>query len=101
VGETLHELLNPLTAPMFGEGFQFPLIEPDALALRTLINRDLMDLPLPEPRSTPRTAQVDEFTKELLLFVGLFLFELFDQFTVALGKKPILLSALFFVQELT
>ena len=39
---------------------------PDALALQTLVNRDLVDLPLPEPRPTPRTAQVDELTKEFL-----------------------------------
>ena len=65
-GQALHELPAPRAAPVLGEGFQLALIQPDTLALRTFVNRDLVDLPLPEPCPTPRTAQMDEFAKEFL-----------------------------------
>ena len=64
--QALHELPDPFTALVLGEGFQLTLIQPDTLALRTFVSRDLVDLPLPEPCPTPRTAQVDDVAKEFL-----------------------------------
>lgn len=64
--QALHELPAPRAAPVLGEGFQLTLIQPDTLALRTFVNRDLVDLSLPEPCPTPRTAQMDDVAKEFL-----------------------------------
>ncbi len=61
-GQALHELPDPLAAPVLGECFQLTPVQPDTLALRAFVNRDRVALPLPEPRS----AQVDEFAKEFL-----------------------------------
>jgi hypothetical protein len=80
---------------------ELAFIEPDPLTPRTLVYRDLMDLTRSKPLSTARTAQVNKFTKELFVFVGLFFPELGEQLAVALGKKPIFFRPFFFIEELS
>jgi hypothetical protein len=101
MGEPVHKLLDPFVPPMFGQRLKFTLIKPDPLTPRTLVYRDLMDLTRGKPLATPGTAQVNEFAKELFVFVRLFFPEPFYEFTVTLGKKPIFFRPFFFVKELS